>query len=139
MRTNNYHNRLRPLGVLVAFLAMILLSAGAYAADKYTWKPPQKGASYSATFKDSAGNQVMGEFNSEVEWELDKKGKVDINEWDKNAKFRYRGDDGEWHYVKNEDVKKGIISLNPDLTGTLSGNVKDYPVEAHPGEKGMFK
>jgi len=105
-----------------------------YAADEFAWAPQQKGAPYTATLKDSAGNQVMGEFNSVVKWK-NKDGKADIEDWDSNAKFRFRGDDGEWHYVKNGEVKKGITSLNPNYTGTLSGNIKDYPAEAHPGEK----
>ncbi len=119
---------------VMAMLASVFIIANVYAADEYTWKAPQKGARYTATFKDSAGNEVIGDFGSEIKWGRERSGKIDIKDWDKKATFRYRGSDGEWHYIKNDEVKKGIVSLNPDLTGTLSGNIMDYPTEPHPKE-----
>ena len=122
------------LSAMVALVASVFLIANTYAADEFSWKSPQKGARYTATFKDSAGNEVIGDFGSEIKWERERTGKVDIEDWDKKATFRYRGADGSWHYIKNDEVKKGIVSLNPDFTGTLSGNIMDYPAELHPKE-----
>lgn len=93
------------------------------------WKPAKEGSKYSATFKDSVGNEILGEFGSEVRWEWKEDGTIVITKWDAEATFKFCGDHGQWYYLKNEYIKTHIISLSPGFTGTISGNIKKYEIE----------
>lgn len=126
------HGRMVPLYVLtlvVAFVAFSFLATQVSAAGG-SWKPAKAGEKYKVTLKDAAGNEVMGELSSEVAWDSKEGGGITIKKWDAKATFNVKAPDGKMMPVKNEDVKKSLTSLNPDMTGTLSGNVLGAPAPA---------
>lgn len=114
--------------ILTMMFVTVFLTSMAYAVVE-SWKPAQPGGTYTATFRDDTGTTVTGEFTSEVDWEQKANGKLNIKKWDKNATFKYTGEDGKTHKVRNGTVKQHITSLNTDFTGSLSGNIKEAPAK----------
>lgn len=126
------HGRMIPLYVLtlvIAFVAFSFLATQASAAGG-AWKPAKAGEKYKVTLKDAKGNEIVGELSAEVAWDAKEGGAITITKWDDKATFNVKGADGKLTPVSNADVKKRIVSLNPNMTGTLSGNVLEASAPA---------
>jgi hypothetical protein len=106
--------------------AAVLLFFGIFANQALAlggyWNP-MPGKTYTATFTDGTGHEVVGHFTKKVSWDWEANGKVTITAWDDGATFVLTGKDGKEHTVPNSEVKKRITDLQPGMIGTLQGNI----------------
>lgn len=106
---------------LAVVLGLLAFCNKAFAIGGY-WKPIE-GKPYTVKFTDEANNVVAGEFKKTVRWEWNKDGAVIITEWDDQATFAFKDQEGKEHQIDNGAIKSLIVDLDTSFAGKLKGDI----------------